>query len=60
LSFESTTPVKAWVSKYFTQHSFIPKFGIVGAAWATLISYSVTTNFTLIILRKLEKTLFSH
>jgi len=34
---------------------FIPKFGIVGAAWATLISYSITTNFTLIIFKRTRK-----
>jgi len=33
----------------------IPKYGIVGAAWATLISYLITTNFILIISKKTRK-----
>jgi O-antigen/teichoic acid export membrane protein len=31
---------------------FIPKYGIIGAAWATLISYIIITNFILIIFKR--------
>ena len=33
----------------------IPKYGIIGAAWATLISYLITTNFILIVSKKTRK-----
>ena len=33
---------------------WIPKFGILGAAWATSISYAVALLITLIIYRKIS------